>query len=373
MEWLPAKIWFGNTYFGLIDIAQVATKTVDENQLRTWLSQYFHRNNAALVLSGPPPEGLRLPLPEGDRPQPLAAQPFEITTPSWSSIPNGLAGNALVKWNAEMATALVILEARLTETLRHRDGLVYEIAGNHQIIDGQRALISFGGDIPDHETAKAAQIAHEILADLANAGPSEEELSIDRDRFIEQLDEPEFVEYHAFDAAITELTGWSSVVKHHRKIIDGLRREDVANAARELIGQLVLYTPEESRFPDLPELSATAEVLPLKGKQVKRAFLSSVPKQYRLFIGDEGLTSYHGESVVPVATIRYDDIAGVGLEEVELYDAPILHLFAQHGGSITVHPGEWRGGTKLVREIRKNLDPSLCFPAPDAMRMLEED
>src|SRR5215217_999678 len=187
VECIPAKIWFGNTSFGLIDNPQVAPVTVDEAQIQSWVAKYFHRNNAALVLSGPPPEDLRLPLPDGQRPSSLAAKPFAIKTPSWSSIPNGVAGSALVSWSAEMAGALAILDSRLMETLRHQDGLVYEIAGNHQMIDRQRALVGFGADIPDDKSTTTVQKIQEILADLANVGPTEDEVAIDRERFIDQL------------------------------------------------------------------------------------------------------------------------------------------------------------------------------------------
>ncbi|WP_020670692.1 M16 family metallopeptidase [Amycolatopsis nigrescens] len=371
VEWLPSTLWFGNQAYGLLGNIQLAPVTADADRVRAWAARWFHRGNAALVLSGPPPHGLRLPLPDGPRGTPPRVTPFELLTPAWTAVPNGVLGCALVRWGPAMACALNVLENRLTEQLRHRDGLVYQVVSDFQLVGPELAVAGFGTDLPDADAGRAAEVIQSVLADLGRTGPTADELADDRASLAEGLEEPEFAEYTAVDAAMAELTGWPSVTEHQLSVLRGLRAEDVAAAASELAGNLVLCTPGERPPAGLTELSGFP-VPPVTGKPVKRSlFGSSVPKGYRLVSGPEGLTSYSSESDIPVAVVRFDDLAGVGLETEEHADEPILHLYTTHGGSIALRAADWRGGRALVREVRQRIEPALCFRTPEPMRLIE--
>jgi predicted Zn-dependent peptidase len=369
--WLPASIWFGNQAYGLAGNIQVATVRASAEDVRAWCARWFHRGNAALVLSGPPPEGLRLPLPGGPRRHPPAVQPFALTTPAHTTVPNGVIGCALVDWTAEMACAAGTLMSRLTDRLRHLEGLVYDIGFDHQLIDGRRAVLGFGTDVPDKHARRVLDAIRGELAALGESGPTAEELAADRDSLVEQLTEREFAEYRAFDEAMSELTGWASAAAHQKQVLAGVEAGAVAAAARELAANLVLCAPQGRSPADLRELPGSP-LAPVPGRELKRALVgSTAPRGFRLVFGDEGLTSYYGSSPVPVAVVRFDDIAGVGVEHTD-GRLPILHLFGLHGGMITVRPGDWRGGRNLVREVRARFGDDVCFDAPDAMRLFEQ-
>ncbi|MDQ0376960.1 M16 family metallopeptidase [Amycolatopsis thermophila] len=369
--WLPSALWFGNRAFGLAGNVQLAAVHAGPDQVREWGARWFHRGNAALVLSGPPPAGLRLPLPGGPPRQPVAAQPFDLPTPAHTSIPNGVVGCALVDWTAETACAAGILIHRLTDRLRHLEGLVYDIALDHQVVDPDRAVLGFGTDVPDKHAGRVVEAIRAELAELGRGGPTEEELSADRAGLAEEIGSREFALYRAFDAAMSELTGWPSAAGHQSRVLAGLDPAAVAAAARDLAARLVLCAPERSVPRDLPELPGSPLPAP-PGREVKRALVgATTPRNYRLVVGDDGLSTYFGPGSSPAAVVRFDDLAGVGIEHTD-GQLPILHLFGRHGGAITVRPGDWRGGRALVRDLRARIDPAVCFETPEAMRMFEQ-
>ncbi|WP_243769811.1 insulinase family protein [Amycolatopsis acidicola] len=369
--WLPSSIWFGNQSFGLAGNVQVAPVRATAEQIRAWGARWFHRGNAALVLSGPPPADLWLPLPEGPPRQPPSFGPFELPTPAQTVIPNGVVACALVGWTAEMACAVGVLISRLTDRLRQLDGLDCEIGFDQQRIDEHRTVLGFGADVPDKHAGKVVEAIRAELHGLGENGPTPQELAADREGLAVQLGEGEFAQYCAFDEALSALTGWTSAAKHQNQILDGLDASEVAAAARELAGKLVLCAPLGHVPEDLPELPGSP-LPPTSGRELKRALIgSTVPRGFRIVVGDEGVSAFYGNSTVPVAVVRYDDAAGVGIEHTD-GRLPILHLFGRHGGLITVRPGDWRGGRDLVRELRARFDPAVCFDAPDAMRQFEQ-
>ncbi|GAB3564743.1 hypothetical protein GCM10027445_09120 [Amycolatopsis endophytica] len=369
--WLPSALWFGNRAFGLTGNVQLAAVNAGPAQVHAWGARWFHRRNAALVLSGPPPAGLRLPLPDGPPRQPVAAEPFDLPTPAHAVIPNGVVGCALVEWTAEMACAAGVLIHRLTDRLRHLEGLVYDVAFDHQIVDARRAVLGFGTDVPDKHAGRVVEAIRAELAELGRGGPTREELAADRAGLAEEVAEREFAQYRAFDAAMSELTGWPSAAAHQRRVLAGLDPAVVAAAARDLAGRLVLCAPERHVPRDLPELPGSPLPAP-PGREVKRALVGSTsPRAHRLVVGDDGLSTYFGQNGSPAAVVRFDDLAGVGIEHTD-GRLPILHLFGGHGGAITVRPGDWRGGRTLVRDLRARVDPAVCFETPESMRMFEQ-
>ncbi|AIJ21454.1 insulinase family protein [Amycolatopsis methanolica] len=369
--WLPSALWFGNRAFGLTGNVQLAAVHAGPEQAREWCARWFHCGNASLVLSGPPPAGLKLPLPAGPPRQPVTAEPFDLPTPAQTSIPNGVVGCALVEWTAEIACAAGILIHRLTDRLQHLEGLVYDIAFDHQMVDARRAVLGFGTDVPDKQAARVVDAIRTELAELGRSGPTEEELAVDRAGLAEEVAERDFAVYRAFDAAMSELTGWPSAAEHQQRVLAGLDPAAVAAAARELAGGLVLCAPERHVPRDLPELPGSPLPAP-PGREMKRALVgSTAPRGYRLVVGEEGLSTYFGQNPSPAAVVRFDDLAGVGIEHTD-GQLPILHLFGTHGGAITVRPGDWRGGRALVRDLRARIDSAVCFEAPEAMRLFEQ-
>lgn len=369
--WLPSSLWFGNQAYGLSGNVQLAAVCASPARVHEWCAERFQRGNAALALSGPPPDGLRLPLPGGHRHQPPAAVPFVLRTPAKSAIPNGVVGCALVAWTAPMACAAGVLITRLAARLRRLDGLVHDIAFDHQPIDGQRAVLGFGTDVGDKHAALVVEMVRAELAELARSGPTDEELMADRASLAQQLGDPEFASHRAVDAAMSELTGWTSAVVHQRAVLGGLEAAQVAAAASELADGLVICAPERRLPADLPELPGSP--LPaVAGREIKRALVgSTAPHGFRLIVGDEGLSTRYEGAALPHSVVRYDDLAGVGVEQTD-GRLPILHLFGHHGGAITLRPGDWRGGRALVREVQSRVDPALCFVTPDSMRLFEQ-
>lgn len=83
----PALCWalglrYGLTGPGLLNTSGPGAGRLTETQVRDFVATHFVRDNAVLVLTGPPPEGLSIPLPAGPRPAVSAVRASPLPLPA---------------------------------------------------------------------------------------------------------------------------------------------------------------------------------------------------------------------------------------------------------------------------------------------------
>jgi hypothetical protein len=115
---------------GLAGADPPAVDQIGAAEARDWAARELVRSNAVLALSGPPPDGLRLDLPAGPRPDRPVVEPLPLRTAVWDRHPadRGVGLSLLVPDGPAAAMAASVLGRRLTEELRHRRGLAYDVA-----------------------------------------------------------------------------------------------------------------------------------------------------------------------------------------------------------------------------------------------------
>ncbi|MFJ8228689.1 hypothetical protein ACIQ9E_01835 [Streptomyces sp. NPDC094448] len=152
---------------------------VSAEDVRSAAARVFHRDNAALVLTGPPPEGLRLPLPAGERPAVRAAAPEVITGAVWfpSDVPD-----PGMSWSGDPGDPALLLShyvfrERLVQALRHRNGLSHEIRDVHLPLGPGRAEFIFWPDSREGHEQRVAELMWQEALRLASEDPTEAELA----------------------------------------------------------------------------------------------------------------------------------------------------------------------------------------------------
>lgn len=122
---------------GLASVREPALASLTAQDVDEWVRTRFTRQNAALWLSGPLPEGLALPLADGLPPPRPPLWRAEVTTPGW--LETGDAG--VVSIGAELppgvagSVTLEILRRRVEDELRHRRGVAYAVGADRLALD----------------------------------------------------------------------------------------------------------------------------------------------------------------------------------------------------------------------------------------------
>ncbi|MEV6964783.1 hypothetical protein AB0M47_06660 [Hamadaea sp. NPDC051192] len=131
----------GPAGLGLARWAPVAYEQFTESEVRAHAARGFTTGNAVLALSGPPPDGLRLPLPRGPRTSPAPSVHPVVTTPSWYADQAVAPGMALTATPGPEALAVVsLLDARVSSALQAH-GLDYWQTCWYSPVDASRVEI----------------------------------------------------------------------------------------------------------------------------------------------------------------------------------------------------------------------------------------
>lgn len=357
LAWWPLSVRFGNRGPGLAGNVELGPHHVSAEDVLGWGGRWLHRGNAALVLDGPPPDGLRLPLPDGPpvtRPVPV---PLPLPTPAWTP---GLPGTVLAAmygpWSAELAAGLGIMGRRLTATLRHDSGLLYHLGLNSVPLAGGSA-IGVGADVQDRDVWAVATALLDALDDLCATGPTAAELERDRAMLREALGDPDMARDAPFAAAAEHLLGFGSDSAHHARVLAGLDGPDVAAALRAARASMVLSVPDGHRIHRLPELPFS-RTPPVTGRvHARRTFGSGMPRGSTMTVGTEGITVRLGREG-EVATVLFADVVAV------VVDDDALRVAAGSGLQITVSRNDWKGGDDIAAAVRAAVAPELFLPAP---------
>ncbi len=120
---------FGPVGHGVIATHQLGLESLEPGHVTEWANTRFTAQNAALWLTGPIPDGLRLALPSGEPfpiPEPRAIEWLRL--PAFFAGPPGGVAISIVgaRWGG-LSAAIAIAERRLQRRLRHERGLVYYI------------------------------------------------------------------------------------------------------------------------------------------------------------------------------------------------------------------------------------------------------
>lgn len=346
---------YGATGLGLVGMVQPGLLELGPSRLRAHAGKWFTRERAALWLTGPPPEGLRLPLPARPRGAAHLRAPqrrLPIALPSLTRYPGPDVALSFEadKHGEALLTGLRILLERLERDLRHVGGHSYDVDFAAHVVDGETVHVAFIADAPQAEVPAVAKGMYDGLHRLAADGPTHEELAHDLEGFQEHLDDPRSAEAAAASAALAHLAGEDREdqrARLHRRA--ALRPEQVAAALASALGTVLVLVPEDASDPGvgLPELREGSDI-EVSGRVHRRRFRSGAPRGAQLVSAPEGTTLRLPDGTR--VTVVHEDCVAVGVGPV---DHPHLELVGADGFTIPLCAQDWKDGRVAVETAER--------------------
>ncbi|MGL5816861.1 MAG: hypothetical protein ACRCYR_04815 [Phycicoccus sp.] len=295
----PALCWsagarYGATGVGLLGQMGPPHRALTAAHVNDHVRRLFTSGNAVVVATGPLPRRPDLYLPPG----PAVPRPAPERTPG--TLPAYLAEtpHPVVSWvtdRSPAASALTeLLVDSLTDDLRHRQGLVYELDHAAVPVDGTSSLVALRGDGEVVNQQAILTAAVERLRHLAEQGPDAADLAHHHAVARARMTDPRGVTDFLFIAAARHLEGRPVLsVAEHVARAEAVTAADVREAARIALASLLLggsdRVPEgvagvpdrtDEPLPDCP---------PVVGRTWKRKLVSVAPLDLRVDADDRAI------------------------------------------------------------------------------------
>ncbi|MEU6038748.1 hypothetical protein ABZ801_25395 [Actinomadura sp. NPDC047616] len=352
-------LWrYGAAGYGLQGYDELGLPAHTGEDVTAWTARWFTRANAALaVVGGPPPAGLRLDLPDGERmppPEPTSALPH---TPAYfNSQVNGVGLSAIVPRATAGNVFATILQRRLHKALRLDDALSYSAQVGYSPRDRDVAhIVAFADGLAESHPRLTQEFIDEIerIADepVADAELGEA-VSIHRAR----LDQPETAGAMTMSSCWNELMGaphrtYEEILRH----LDELTPDDVQDVGRTVRDSALLMVPDGQephveRYVPAPGSSVVA----VRGETFTRA--DPEAGHLHLIVGPTGVTSMAGPTM---GTVRYDSCAAV-----LAWPDGARALIGLDGITVHIEPNRWIDADGLPARIDRMVPADRVVPMP---------
>jgi len=358
---------FGLRGLGIADVQPPALGHLTAAHVSAFAERFFTRQNAVLALTGPPPDGLRLELPEGTRQTPPANPPLPLPTPMWFELDDEGFGLSFDLDGEEpfareaAQTGLRIALDRAQDELRQRHGWLYHV--DFDIFHTEeRCPVVFTADPPTAHADDVRKGLTAILRDLHSTGPTDTELAEDLAAVQDYLSHPDSPNGEVGAAASSLLLNRQAISAEERlRLRKDVTAPDCSAALKRLEDTLLVAMPPETKpsDPDLhpePQCSSTRA----SGKPLRRTVsgLIQTPRRTRFVVGDDGLSL---ETPDGPQTILWGDVVGVA-EDSEL---ELITVIGVDAVMIPFAARWFHDGKKAMAQIDAQVDARLRFQPDD--------
>jgi hypothetical protein len=335
---------FGPRGLGMLAYPEFGLRWLDVDTVNWWRARAYHRDNAAAWVCGVDPSLLILDLPAGARPAPPAIAPVETGLPAWfTPQARGVGVSMLASRGPALSAALRIAQRRLQKRLRNEMAVVYHVDVAAQLLDGESVHVAVVCD-PLGDNAHEARAAVEAeLCVLAEAGPTEEDMDIDRRAGDRAALRPDTLALSLADTfGHDELLGVTDrsaevALREAREVT----AESVAAAIHAALGSALWAAPGSSPPRNARPVAAWSPAA-LDGRTLAPAPDLGIPGA-RLIMSDAGISTLtpQGNAV----TVRYD-----GCAAVLAWGDGARTMYGDDGFILHVKPWEWADG-KVASEV----------------------
>ncbi|MFL6168035.1 MAG: hypothetical protein ACJ711_00045 [Ornithinibacter sp.] len=303
--------------------------------------------NAVLVSTGEPPRHPGIRLPQGPEPERAPTEESDLTLPAYLSGPP----IPIVSWLGRREASAPVLGGlvadRLTDALRHGEGIVYDVAIGSTPLTAEEGMSVLWADGSERDQPRILAEAVAVLRALAQDGPQEGELAHQKALARAQMGDPRAVVEHLVHGALRLLEGRPVLdVDEEIAQVQAVTAGGLRQAAGRALETLLLAGSEPA--PDgvagIPD--RTDEEVPecpvFEGRSWKRRLVSRAPRDLRVVIGDEGLSQTvfrrrHGG--------RWADLEGVAT------GPDFRALIFRDGSQVVLWPESVADGGSLVAEL----------------------
>lgn len=341
---------------GVAGFAEAGTLRAGPEALAERSRRVFNRANAILVLDGPPPASLTLPLPAGEF---LAATPAPIvSSPPAAYVENaGLVMTGTVRPTLAATFLPELLDRATFEELRRRAGGGYAPWSAHERMDERHAVVACGSELVPELLPHIAEAGLELARRLAHQGVPDGWLSELVDARLQELKGPGGAYDVALQAARAALHG--DLPKSHEELVEALHAVDtsrVQTAAEEFASSLLLGVPESATFDvDLP-MPSFPEVRPADAGRRHRHV--NWPAETATFSADlHSIQCAEGDlaRLVPV-----DQVVALFA-----WRDGTRHVVGRDGWSLRMEPRQWHQGSRLTVHLDRTIPEHLRLTMPD--------
>jgi hypothetical protein len=322
---------------------------------RAW--QVFNAENAILVLDGPPPADLKLPLPGGHYLPPAAAEPVVRRVPAAYRDIGGLTLSGVVSRTHEATFLPAILERSVHDGLRQQTGGAYAPWSSTAEVDDQHLVIGGGSDVVPEILGNVAAAGLDVIHRLAREGVPRAWVEEAVQQRLTRLDSPAALADVALEAAYAALSG--RVPLTHEELLDQLRHTDpgrVDNAASELEASLLVGLPEDAKLPRGLELVSFPDTEP--AGEGKRHTHVNWPAALSTFSADATLAEKVNGATASAMSIA--DVVGLFR-----WRDGTRRLVGQDGTVLEMEARQWTNGEELAAALDEAVPDELHIPMPD--------
>ncbi len=355
-------VWrFGAAGRGLRAMPEFGTRNATLEQLQEWRAQRFTRANAVLWLSGPPPAGLCLDLPPGEKQSLPPLKPIQPAFPSWfvDNACGGIAVGSLVPRVAASSIFNMIASNRLLERLRKELAVSYTPSVFYEPLNADTAHLVLFADSDQPRRAELSDAFGTLVEKLGEFDDAE--VSAAKKQYLDWATGP--LAPPLSDRLLLEV---------QRAAIDWLfgreyeTMEFIAEEAAAVTAADVTAFAAQWKETSLFGVPGKVKIQPWMGKQApfsigpvvkgrESAHMDAPIRAERLVHSPEGV-SVRGPDGTHF-TVRYEELAAA-----LHYDDGYICLIGSDATTVHIEPTLWRNGASICREIYGRIPAHLVIP-----------
>ena len=317
----------------------------------------FNQANAILVLDGPPPPGLRLPLSAGAYQEPPVAEPVSRPLPASYVDDAGLTLSGVVR-RTHVATFLPgLLERAIHDGLRQRTGGAYAPWSSMVEVDDLHAVVGCGSDVVPETHATAGPAGVDVLTRLVADGVPRAWVQEAVEQRLAWLQAAEAPFQVAREAAYAALSG--RVPQSLEELLEEVRDTDpteLDRAVRDLRDSLLVGLPEGATVDAAtPPLGFPEEEPLISGHRHRHV---NWPAEATTFAVGDGVVE-HGTALA-VRRLALTEVAAMFT-----WRDGTRELVGADGSRLEMDPHQWWGADELTHALDAAVPAELHLAMPD--------
>ncbi|HEX4686389.1 MAG TPA: hypothetical protein VH228_06380 [Nocardioides sp.] len=348
---------YGATGPGVTSYSEVGALRATPELLAERAWRVFNAANAILVLDGPPPADLKLPLPGGEYLPPTPSEPVTRLLPAAYRDDAGLTLSGVVSRTHEATFLPGILERSVHDGLRQRLGGAYAPWSSMVEVDDQHLVVGGGSDVVPEILASVSNAGRDVVRRLAEEGVPRAWVEEAVQQRLTRLDSPQALADVALESAYAALS--DRVPLTHEEMLDQLRGTDpqlVDSAARELEATLLVGLPEDAKLLRGLKLVSFPDAEP--AGEGKRHSHVNWPADLTTFsVDDQVAETVDGTTA---RAMRIEDVAGLFA-----YRDGTRRLVGRDGSVLEMEARQWVNGDRLAETLDSAVPGELHIPMPD--------